>query len=292
MTTKTNLEKTRDKEMTAKQGQVKTIFDLLNSDESKKKIAQGAPKYLNSDALIRVALTAVQKNDKLMQCSAGSILQACMDCAAYGLIPSSATGEAHLVPFGKSVVLVVGYLGLIKMAQNSGLVSGVTVRKVYENDHFDHELGLNEKLVHKPILTGERGKFIGAYAVVVKNDGSKTPYYLTMEEGLAHGKKFSKTFANGPWKSDPEAMVCKTVVKMSLKYEAKSAEDHRLTRAMLNDDKMEAGDFNIGMPHIHDDEIKDPEPIDVESTEKKGDNIDPATGEVIPDELFAKGSES
>lgn len=278
----TQLQETRDQEMTAKQKKVTTLADLLNDPVNKAKIDAGAPKYLNTEALIRVALTAVQKSEALLKCSAGSILQACMDCATYGLTPNSATAEAHLVPFGNSAVLVVGYKGLIKLATNSGLVSGVRVRKVYKEDFFDCELGLDERLKHKPAI-GERGEFVGAYAVVVYVDGTKDFTYVSLEQGLAHGKKYSRAFSSksSPWQSDPESMVCKTAVRMVLKYVPASPESERLSIAIMRDEKQDTGGV-IDLPTgDQKEEIEPPKKVEAEV-------IDEETGEVIPKELFDK----
>ena len=39
---------------------------------------------------------------------------------------------------------------------------------------------------------------------------------MTVEEIQGHGKRFSKTFGNGVWKTDFDAMACKTVLKLLL----------------------------------------------------------------------------
>lgn len=281
----TDLEKTREKEMTVKQKTMTTLSDLLNDPINKAKIQAGAPKYLNTEALIRVALSAVQKNEGLMRCTAYSILQACMDCAVYGLIPNSMTNEAHLVPFKDTCVLIVGYKGLIRLATNSGTVSGVRVRRVFQKDHFECELGLNERLVHKPSLT-DRGDFIGAYAVVVYTDGSKDFRYVSLSEAMAHGKKYSKAFATkqSPWQLDPEAMVCKTAVRMALKYVPASAESERLSIAIAKDEMLETRGF-IDIEPEQKPEIEDPQPLSdtAPDNETPPDNVDPNTGELIPD---------
>lgn len=286
---KTALEKTREKELTAKQKKLTTLSELLNDPVSQRKMAAAAPKYLDMEALTRVALTAVQKNESLMKVSAGSILQACMDCAAYGLVPSSMTNEAHLVPFGNSCVLVVGYKGLIKLATNTGLVSAVKVRKVFENDFFKYELGLNDILEHKPALS-DPGKFIGCYAVVVFSDGTQDFRYVSKEEGLAHGKRFSKNFGSksSTWKLDEEAMICKTAVRMVLKYVPSSPENLKaseaLSKAITHDEKQESGGGIIEVEVAE--EIPAPRAI-----EEPKENVDPDTGEEIPRELFDEAKE-
>ena len=59
---------------------------------------------------------------------------------------------------------LIGYKGLIRLARNSGEVSSLVAHEVCENDEFDFEWGLNEKLVHKP-AAGERGEITHFYAV-------------------------------------------------------------------------------------------------------------------------------
>ena len=77
--------------------------------------------------------------------------------------------------------------------------------------------GLDRDLKHKPNLQN-KGNFIGCYCVAVLKDDARAFEYMTKEEIEAHGKKFSKTYGNGPWKSDFESMAHKTVVKKMLKW--------------------------------------------------------------------------
>lgn len=289
-TEQTALEKTREKELTKKQKKLQTLSDLLNSKESQSKMAKAAPKYLDTEALTRVAISAVQKNEKLMQCTAGSILQACMDCAAYGLVPNSMTNEAHLVPFKDTCVLIVGYKGLIKLATNTGLVTMVKVRKVFKNDYFKYQLGLNDILEHRPALS-DPGDFIGCYAIVVFTDGKQDFRYVSKEEGLDHGRRFSKNFSskNSTWKVDEEAMICKTSVRFVLKYVPSSTvnikQSEMLAHAIAKDEMMETGIIDIDKVEPLKEEVATPQKLKKEE-EKKEDRVDPVTGEVMPDSLF------
>jgi recombination protein RecT len=80
---------------------------------------------------------------------------------------------------------------------------------------------------------------IGYAAYFSLINGFEKMHYLTIEEVVAHGKKFSKTFNNGPWKTDFDAMACKTVLKQLLdKYAPKSVEMQRAQiadQAVIND---------------------------------------------------------
>ena len=90
---------------------------------------------------------------------------------------------------------------------------------------------------------------------------------MTKEEIEAHGKKFSKTYGNGPWKTDFEAMAHKTVVKRMLKWLPLSVEFLEMTN---KDEKS----FKV----IDD---KSTEVQEIEILENNGDIINAETGEFI-----------
>lgn len=304
----TDLEKKRSTKALTVADKGKNIADFINSDESLAKIKSGAPKYLTPDSVTRVALTAMGKNQKLLACTQGSILQSLIDCAAYGLVPNSTTNEAHLVPYADICVLIVGFKGLIKMATNTGLVSHVEVSNVFANDVFKVIKGLDKNLVHEPARSNP-GEYIGSYAVVVFTSGIKDFEYISREEGLEHGKKYSKNFPRGdsPWKRDEQSMITKTAVRRVLKYVPMSPASEKLLSAIARDEIIETTGTYIEdlKPKA---EIKDPQPLKKEPdpnadakvafvTDEGGKgvtqktatvkpvpaNVDPDTGEMIPD---------
>ena len=200
--------------VTKKENKSKTIFDVIQAGA--KQFATALPKHINSDRFVRIAITTIRQNPKLAQCNQESLLGALMVSAQLGLEPG-VLGQCYLIPYGRECQFQIGYKGMIELLRRSGQLKDIYAYSVYENDEFEMTYGLNRDLKHKPNLQ-DRGNFIGCYCVAVLKDDARAFEYMTKEEIEAHGKKFSKTYGNGPWKTDFEAMAHKTVVKKMLKW--------------------------------------------------------------------------
>lgn len=213
-TAKNSLTTNNGTAITKKENKPKTIFDVIQAGA--KQFATALPKHINSDRFVRIAITTIRQNPKLAQCNQESLLGALMVSAQLGLEPG-VLGQCYLIPYGRECQFQIGYKGMIELLRRSGQLKDIYAYSVYENDEFEMTYGLNRDLKHKPNLQ-DRGNFIGCYCVAVLKDDARAFEYMTKEEIEAHGKKFSKTYGNGPWKTDFEAMAHKTVVKKMLKW--------------------------------------------------------------------------
>lgn len=192
-------------------------------------IQKALPSMVSSERFQRVALTAFSNNTKLQQCDPMSFIAAMMQSAQLGLEPNTPLGQAYLIPYGKQVQFQIGYKGLLELAQRSGKIKTLYAHEVRENDTFDIDYGLNQTLIHKPLLKGDRGEVIGYYAVYHLDTGGNSFIFMTKDEVLEHAKRFSKTYNSGPWQTDFDAMAKKTVIKQLLKYAPLSIELQKAT---------------------------------------------------------------
>ena len=239
----------------------KTIFDVIQAGA--KQFATALPKHINTDRFVRIAITTIRQNPKLAQCSQESLLGALMVSAQLGLEPGT-LGQCYLIPYSRECQFQIGYKGMIELLRRSGQLKDIYAYSVYENDDFEITYGLDRNLIHKPNLAN-KGNFLGCYCVAILKDGAKAFEYMTKEEIETHAKKFSKTFGNGPWKTDFEAMSHKTVVKKMLKWLPLSVE---FLENIEKDDKS----FKVA-------DTKNAE--DIEIIENNGDIINAETGEFI-----------
>ena len=142
--------------------QQNSIAALFQKPAVKAQLQKAIPSTLTVDRLLRVAMTAIRTNPKLMECSQESLLACVMGCATLGLEPEPFLGQAYMVPYWNKkkrsleAQLIPGYRGYITLARRSGEVQSITAQVVYENDHFQLSYGLNEVLDHTP-AEGDRG---------------------------------------------------------------------------------------------------------------------------------------
>lgn len=202
-----------------------------------KEIEAALPSMISSERFQRVALTAFSNNPKLQQCEPMSFIAAMMESAQLGLEPNTPLGQAYLIPYGSKVQFQIGYKGLLELAQRSGKIKTLYAHEVRENDEFDIDYGLEQKLIHKPLLKGSRGEVIGYYAVYHLDTGGHSFVFMTKQEILEHAMKFSKTFKMGPWQTDFDAMAKKTVIKQLLKYAPLSIE---MQKAVSSDETVKS----------------------------------------------------
>lgn len=261
MTVAKNSLTAQNKETAVAEKKPKTIFDVIQAGA--KQFATALPKHINTDRFVRIAITTIRQNPKLAQCSQESLLGALMVSAQLGLEPGT-LGQCYLIPYGRECQFQIGYKGMIELLRRSGQLKDIYAYSVYENDDFEITYGLDRNLIHKPNLQN-KGNFLGCYCVAILKDDTRAFEYMTKEEIEAHAKKFSKTFGNGPWKTDFEAMAHKTVVKKMLKWLPLSVE---FLENMEKDDKS----FKVT-------DTKNTE--DIEIIENNGDIINAETGEFI-----------
>lgn len=217
-------------------------------------IAKALPSVLTPERFSRMVLTAITKTPKLANCRPESFIGSMLTAAQLGLEPNTPLGQAYLIPYGNECQFQIGYKGLIDLAYRSGEFQCIMSEIVYENDKFEFEYGLNAKLVHKPCM-GERGSMKWVYAMYKLKDGGYSFVVKSIDDIIRHGKKYSKTYNNGPWQSAFEEMAKKTVIKQLLKYAPLKSEfahgvatDETINTLDVNDDDaviISASDYEV-----------------------------------------------
>lgn len=245
-----------------------TIKDYINLYS--KEIAKALPSVLTPERFSRMAMTAITKTPKLAECSPQSFIGSLLTAAQLGLEPNTPLGQAYLIPFynGKKRTyecqFQVGYKGMIDLCNRSGEIKNIEAYIVYENDEFEFEYGLDSKLKHKPCM-GNKGVPVWVYALYRLNNGGYGFEVMSVDDCMAHGEKYSKAFNNSPWKTNPEEMMKKTVLKKVLKYAPVRSD---FVKGAVADETIQVADFD----NTEDSEINViPVEVDTETGEVKED---------------------
>lgn len=197
-----------------------TISDLINRQRDE--IARALPKHMDPDRLARIALTTMKQTPALLECSQNSLLGALMLCAQTGLEPGP-LGHVYLIPRrikGRmECQWMLGYKGIIELARRSGQLTSIEAREVCENDEFVYSYGLDEELVHRPYMGGDRGPVVAVWGLAKFTDGGH--YFVVLsradiDAAMARSDSAKKGF--GPWITDYAAMARKTAIRRMTPY--------------------------------------------------------------------------
>lgn len=173
---------------------------------------------MNLEKVQKQVLMAADNNPRLMECSPGSLIKAVCGAASLGLNMSGGPAtQAHLVPYYNKKArvyeaqLIIDWKGYADAIWRSGKVEHLDTQVVYENDHFEIELGLSPDLRHTP-ASGDRGVWVGAYAVCVLK-GSSRPLIEWMDKASILKIRARSQNQGGPWSTDTEEMARKSPLK-------------------------------------------------------------------------------
>ncbi|QWY81941.1 RecT-like DNA pairing protein [Arthrobacter phage Sicarius2] len=187
------------------------------------------PRGAEAAQLVRDALTVVRQTPKLLECDKASLLGSLMTCAQLGLRPGvGALGHAYVIPFKGQAQFILGYQGMLELANRSNEVEGVVARTVYENDVFQIDYG-TDSLTHIPSMTG-RGKVIGYYAKFYRKGSSRATFeWMSVADAEEHRDKFAMAKTRdgrvvGPWVQHFDSMALKTVVRKLFKWMPRSTQ--------------------------------------------------------------------
>lgn len=191
------------------------------------------PKHLTPDRMIRVALNAIRKNPKLLDCSAASLFGSITEAATYGWEIGGVNGHAYLVPYKEECVLIPGYKGMIDLCRRSGQISTISMEVVHEGDDFGYSLGDEAHIHHQPDDVDPKRDskpITHVYCVVRLRDGGIQRSVWSANRINAHKEQYSQA-----WKRAEESQYGKPPKKDSFWHTAwPAAAKKTVIRDMIN----------------------------------------------------------
>ena len=231
--------------------------------------------FVDYDKEAMFAMQSIRKNDYLMKIANNnpeSLRSAVINIAAIGLSLNPAEKLAYLVPRNGDACLDISYIGLIKLATDTGCIKWARAELVHENDELIYK-GATEKPEFSTPNPFNRGPVIGVYCVAKTHDGDYMAGIMSVEElyEIRDKSEAYKRSKKGPWADFEGEMMKKTIIKRESKTWPKSKESARLDDAIqyLNEHNDEGIDFDgqmiLGMRM---DELVNMDDIDKEKVER------------------------
>jgi recombination protein RecT len=240
--------------------QAKALHLMLNRAEGE--IAKALPRHLTAERMIRVVMTAVQRNPLLLECTPLSVMGSVITASQLGIEPDGVLGRGYLIPRRNKQKqwechFQIGYLGLIELALRSDRVSWFNAELVFDCDTFKVTYGIDRNLIHEPDLDNPlRGEWDhktkdliglrGAYAVVRYKDGSSDFEYMPLSRlHKLRGFSQSTESAYSPWNTELgiDDMYRKCPIRKLAKRTPLSPEFH----TAVHEDEMAEGFMIDGM---------------------------------------------
>ncbi len=190
-------------------------------------------------AFIASVLGAVNNNSALQKAEPSSVFGAAMIAATLNLSVVPTLGQAAIVPYGSNAQFQVMVRGLVQLAQRTGLYRNINAGEVYEDEYDGEDLLTGEVTFHRVNGgyrdNGQIEKIVGYFAFFETTTGFRKTEYWTKADIINHAQRYSKSFSNGPWQTNFDAMARKTVLKSLLNHYGPMSVDSSLAQAVAKD---------------------------------------------------------
>lgn len=189
--------------------------DILNQQTVRAQLRNSL--HDNAGAFASSMIDLYSGDSYLQNCDPQAVAMECLKAASLKLPLVKSLGFAYVVPFkhnGKpQPTFVIGYKGLIQLAQRTGLYRTINTGVVYEGE-TDQSI---RKLSGEIVFTGRRtsDKIVGYFAYFELLNGFTKTLYMSREEVEAWGAKYSPSYSSDytPWKKEFDKMAEKTCLR-------------------------------------------------------------------------------
>ncbi len=207
---------------------VTTVKSLANSPAMVAKfqnvLGKKAPQFLAS------VVSATNANSLLKNAEPMTVMASAMVAATLDLDVIPGLGFAALVPYNRydkqtrtshnECQFQIMTKGLIQLAMRSGQYRTINAGPIYEDEYDGLDMITGELHYHE-VPGGFRDqakedKIVGYFAFFETLNGFRKIEYWPMSKIIAHGRRYSKSYDSGPWKTNFHAMARKTVLKATL----------------------------------------------------------------------------
>jgi len=167
----------------------------------------------NAGAFVASIIDLYGSDTYLQKCEPKDVIAECLKAATLKLPINKSLGFAWVVPYGNKPQFQMGYRGYIQLAMRTGQYKYINSGGVFEGIEVKQDL-----LTGAVEFKGEpkSDKITGYFAYFELLNGFSKSVYMTADKMLAHAKRYSKSFKNGPWQTNFDEMAYKTCIRQLL----------------------------------------------------------------------------
>lgn len=205
------------------------LLQMIN--ETEERFVKIAPSTMQYETEKGFAIQLLQ-NDTYLKSAAKqspkSFAHAITNVAAIGLSLNPAEKQAYLITrnvkvsdnkYERRVFLEPSYMGLLRLATDSGSIEWIKADVVYSSDEFIDN-GPGEKPTHKySAFSKNRGEIDGVYCCAKTKDGDYLTTIMPVDDinNIRARSEAWKRKQSGPWKTDYNEMAKKAVIRRAFK---------------------------------------------------------------------------
>ncbi|MBU2701106.1 recombination protein RecT [Sporomusaceae bacterium BoRhaA] len=256
----------------------KNLMALLTSKQ------EAMPKDFNQTRFLQNCMTVLQDTKDIEKCQPISVARTLLKGAFLGL--DFFQKECYAIPYGSSLQFQTDYKGETKMAKKYSIrpIKDIYAKVVREGDFFEDEIKEGQQIVNFKPLPFSNNPIIGAFAIVLYQDGGMEYETMSTEQIEGIRNNFSKMKNGLMWSKTPEEAYKKTVLRRLTKKIEKDFESAEQATAYEEsaDADFKKNEENAKRNAVPDILYKQEEVIDAECrevTEKESSPFDVKDGE-------------
>ena len=188
------------------------LTDKLVSVES------ALPKDFNRERFVQNCLAVMNETPQLAKINPSQTIQGLLKGAYLGL--DFLNRECYLIPYGNSVQFQTDYKGEVKFTKKYSIrkIKDIYAKVVRQGDEFVEEIIDGKPSIDFKPLPFNDGDIIGAFAIVLYQDGGMAYEVMSVKDINAVRNNYSKANQSKAWKNSFDEMCKKTVLRRLCKH--------------------------------------------------------------------------
>lgn len=174
---------------------------------------EAMPQDFNQTRFLQNCMTVLQDTKDIEKCQPISVARTLLKGAFLGL--DFFQKECYAIPYNGSLQFQTDYKGETKMAKKYSIrpIKDIYAKVVRDGDLFEEEIQSGQQIVNFKPLPFNNGEILGAFAVVLYQDGGMEYETMSTEQIEGIRNNFSKMKNGLMWTKTPEEAYKKTVLR-------------------------------------------------------------------------------